>query len=272
MKATFMKFLVISCFLSTGCRQSSAEPTFGVLTTPTPTPVTETSTSTPILETPPLTPSPETPTPTPTIASTQIANISQPSSECFNGPSETYPRVFVIPHNTRVDIFGTNSDGRNWFLIDGVTIDTCWIRGEDLSDEFDLNYIPIVTTIITNTASICRTGPSDIYKPQTYIPSNLRVVVNGKNNNNGDWFLITPQDSTISCWVYNSLFFNTDTSSVPVTDTPLPPTHIPPTSTRPAGGGSNNQTPSGGYSTSIPSKTPIPPPTPTLCWPPGHCK
>jgi hypothetical protein len=148
---------------------------------------------------------------------TYQAFIKQPSY-CYNGPGDNYTSLSkIIPARTVVDILGKNSDGADWFMIQAF-LDRCWIKEEflDYNEENIKNILTLVTKY-TTIDSLCYLGPGDNYDIKTNIPRGWRIVINGRDNLQPGWFLVTPHDSTEQCWVAVVGFLLTDAemSSIP---------------------------------------------------------
>lgn len=149
-------------------------------------------------------------------------------SICYIGPSEQYPLYLVIPANTYFDILAKTDDEADWFFISiNAGLARCWIKSEESAYYFDGTSLLSIPTAYTITDSICRTGPSTVYKEQTFIPEGWRLIIVGKNHVDAEWLLITPHDSTLPCWIAVPLLSDVDFFVIPLVETPYPPTPIP---------------------------------------------
>ena len=286
-----------------------------------------------------------TPTPIPSVP-----GIVGQQSFCYNGPNESYPTVAIAREGLKIGILGKNSDGGDWFLVQEKTINRCWIKSSNVTIlENDVSDIFTVTSAFTETNGACYTYPDSTSDLQTFIPKGWRIVIVGKSDLQAAWLVVTPHDSTESCWIRSDVFSLTsaDLLDVPVNPVIVVPTKTPepisitwklvnydcsnglgrgalidleisggiqPYTTSPemplyaqpnelisitVMSDSTNGEPSKNIKFTIPdasdnsffkcdpsaptstprpvSPTPPPPtnlpaPTPTLCWPPGHCK
>jgi hypothetical protein len=239
-------------------------------------------------------------TPTATFPPTFQAKISQPGF-CHNGPNDNYGGAFIVPADINVEVLGMTLEG-DWFMIQGVDINRCWIKANALTlySNLDLERVLKFITAFTLKNTPCLVYPNTGSGVQTIIPENWRVVAYGKSDEDADWVLIVPHDSTELCWMERTAlsgFKNVYLPVVPIdkvlTPTPMPiPTSMPtnvltltptdaptltrePTSTKvPHDNGGTNTPVLLTPPTSVPPTSVPPtsvPPTPTLCWPPGHC-
>jgi uncharacterized protein YraI len=166
-------------------------------------------------------------TATATLPSAFQAKVSRPSS-CYNGPSENYIVATIVPADTEVNLLGTNSDGKDWFMIQSSTIARCWLQADALLlDNIDTNRILILTTAFTTVDSSCRTGPGISYTEQTYIPQGWRIVVYAKNDLTANWVLVTPHDSTEQCWIATTQMTQFDSSGLIIEPAPVAVTTTP---------------------------------------------
>jgi hypothetical protein len=226
---------------------------------------------------------------TATLPPTFEATIAQPVF-CHNGPNDSYKGAFIVSADTPVKVLAMTIEG-DWFMIQGNGIGPCWVKSVALTlpPNIDLDRILKFITAFTLDNTPCLIYPSVGSEAQTVIPVNWRVVAYGKSNQQADWVLVVPHDSTEFCWVENAalsgfiniylpvervdiVFSPTPTFTLTPTDTPtLTGTPIPTLTKKPLviltftrtpkqdnGGGDDNPTPISPTDTIVPP-TPIPP-------------
>lgn len=158
------------------------------------------------------------PTASPALLMNFIAIIRQPSA-CYAGPSENHQSSSIISANKQVSVLGRNSDGGDWFMVQGDNIGRCWIYGSDLQYTFDPSLLSDIPAAVTTVDATCRSGPSTLNAANTYITQGSRILVVGKNYA-ADWVLVTPHDSFIPCWIAVNLLAPVGLSSIPIVTIP----------------------------------------------------